>query len=180
MSKTASTHFSPARVYGRGVLVAAVVAAVTLWGPRAAAGPKDGQRFKDWAAKCQKPADDKPEQCFVFQDLVLKDKKQRVLLIRVAIPPSRKDPVAVLTLPLGISLPPGVSIRVDDGEPVRVQVERCVANGCIAGFPLENELLASFKAGAKAYVTIQDSRRKPATLPISLSGFTAAVKSLRK
>jgi len=167
------------RCSGGGVLVAALLV-LALGAPPAAALPENGQKFKDWVAHCEKTGEGKPVQCFICQDLVLKKKKQRVLLIRIAIPPTRDDPIAVLTLPLGISLPPGVSVRVDDGKPVRVRVERCVASGCIAGFPLNKELLAAFKAGSKAFVTIHDSRRKPATLPVSLSGFTAALTSLRK
>jgi invasion protein IalB len=152
---------------------AALAAAIAL------AAPEAGKAFQDWVTRCERAAgDDGREQCFIVQNLVLKEGNQRVMLIAVAFPPDEPDPVAVLTLPLGISLPPGVRLRIDGGEEHLFAVDRCIASGCKVGFVLSGELLGAFKRGLQAVVTIHDGGRQPITLPVSLRGFTAALRSL--
>ena len=159
----------------RAALALALVVAAPL-----SAAPVDGEAYQDWVTRCEPIGEDESaKQCFIVQNLVLKEKNQRVMLIAVAYPPEQPDPVAVLTLPLGISLPPGVRLRVDDGEVHRLAVDRCLATGCKAGFILSGQLLQAFKAGLKAEVTIHDGGRQPITLPVSLRGFTAALRSLQ-
>ncbi len=146
------------------------------------AATKPHATFKDWAVRCEdRPAtsQDSPAHCYMVQRLVLKDKNQRVLVVAVTYPKGREQPVAVFTLPLGIALPPGIALAVDGDKPRRYAVDRCVANGCKAGIVLDAALLKRFKAGNRAMVTIHDGQRKPISLPVSLQGFTAALRSLR-
>lgn len=109
---------------------------------------------------------------------MLKENDRRVMLVAVTYPAGKPDPVVILTLPLGILLPPGIALTIDGGKARRYQVDRCLTSGCKAAFVLDPELLVRFKAGIRADVTIQDGNRAPVTLPVSLVGFTAALRSL--
>lgn len=160
----------------------ALLLALLFGADRAAAEPKGGEVHDNWTTKCEKPEDakeDTKEQCFIFQNLVLKEGGQRVLAVAVVYPPEGSDPVALFTLPLGISLPPGAALAVDDGEPVRFPIERCEPSGCRAGLKLEAALLEKMKKGARAQVTFHDGSRRPISVPLSLKGFTAGLQSLR-
>ncbi len=138
----------------------------------------EGKRFQDWMVRCEQPPDGAAEQCFVFQNLVLRKGKGRVLLFAVTYPPKRAEPVAILTFPLGISLPPGISMQVAEDEPLRLAIEHCIPGGCRTVLPLEKKLLDKLKAEAQVQVTFHDARRRPVKLTVSLKGFTAALMEL--
>jgi invasion protein IalB len=48
------------------------------------AAPKDGQIFKDWRVRCERPADAEKETCYIFQYLWLRKIKHRLPHIAVA------------------------------------------------------------------------------------------------
>lgn len=148
-----------------------------------AAAPKDGEKFKDWTVRCEQFKDQKQKsftQCHIFQDLKHRTRGIRLLHMAVAYPPQRsQQAVGILTMPLGVYLPAGVKLQIDKRAPVAVVFERCEPVGCKAGFPLEERMLRALKKGAKANITFHDMRRKPVTIPVSLRGFTAALRSLK-
>ncbi|TNG02131.1 MAG: invasion associated locus B family protein [Gammaproteobacteria bacterium] len=139
----------------------------------------DGQEYKDWKISCNKPQNQKDakESCHVFQNLVAKDGDRRVLHIAIGFVPKRKEPAAILTLPLGISLPPGIAIKVDENKARQITVEACFPSGCQAGFPVDDELLQQFKAGKTLHVIFSDLNRQLISVPVSLSGFSAGIKA---
>ncbi len=147
------------------------------------AAVKKGQHFEDWTVGCEKPPGEKTERCFIYQTVVNKKSNQPVLQMAVGYLPGKAKnddrPAALLTLPLGVALPPGVGFKIDDGKMIRLQFERCVPTGCIAGFPLNNDLLGKLKKGLKVEVRVSDGQ-KVVTLPLSLKGFTAGFEALEK
>ncbi|MEM7407037.1 MAG: invasion associated locus B family protein [Pseudomonadota bacterium] len=172
----------------RAMLTVAGAAGLLLVATATAQQTKDGddapgQKFKDWTLRCEdfKRSDGEAfKQCHIFQDWKHKDKKLRILHVAVAYPPNSPErAVAVLTMPLGIFLPAGVKIKVDEGELRSLVVERCEPVGCKAGFPVTPDQLLEFKKGLKAFVTFHDMRRKPVTVPVSLRGFTKALAALK-
>ena len=142
---------------------------------------QQGKRFKDWTVGCDKLPETNDERCFIYQTVATKDKDQPVLQMSVGYLPGEdgKDrPAAFMTLPLGIALPPGIGFKVDEGKMARIQFERCIPTGCVAGFPLTDEVLAQFKGGNKMEVRFHDGVGIVA-VPVSLSGFTAGFGSLK-
>lgn len=155
----------------------AVLLSVAVHGAHAA--PEPGKVYQDWTVGCEQTSGAETQSCYIFQNLVLKEGGQRVLHIAVGHLSSNKKPAAIVTFPLGISLPPGVSIRIDAGETTKFGVERCHANGCIGAVALDPAMVDAMKAGKKAHIGFHDTNRREILIPISLSGFTAGYKSLR-
>jgi len=150
--------------------------ALTLYMPAHAV--KDGQVFNDWKTQCpEKGASSKT--CHIFQNLVAKDGKSRVLHIAIGYVEGRDDPAAIITLPLGLSLPQGVGLRVDENTPSRHPYQACFNSGCQAGFPVDSTLMAQLRGGDKAYIRVYDLSNQQIDIPISLSGFTAAIKAVQ-
>jgi len=152
--------------------------ALSLAGAPAAGAPDDGATFKDWTVRCETPGDDKRQACYIFQNLLLKKEQQRILHVAVGYLVD-DEPAAFFTLPLGVSLPGGVSVTVDDGQPVRLRYERCDGTGCLAPLALNEELVRALKGGRWARVAFFDAGRREISVPVSLRGFTAGFNALR-
>ena len=88
--------------------------------------------------------------------------------------------VVVVTVPLGIFLPGGLTFSVPGTAPARVAIETCVIKGCRAGLVLAEPLLNAMLNGTRARVSLQNMRRRPINLPISLDGFSAGLAALPK
>lgn len=163
-------------------LLSLMMAGCTTSGIPPAQALEKGQRFDDWTVGCEKLPGMDRERCFIYQTVVNKDNDEPVLQMAIGYLPvenNKTQPAALITLPLGVALPPGVGLKVDDNEPIRLQYERCVPNGCIAGFPLNDTMINQFKRGLKAEIRVHDGTRAVA-MPISLKGFTAGFNALEK
>ena len=140
--------------------------------------PAEGDAFGSWRVSCETAADSHRRGCFIVQNLVLREGGQRVLQIAVGYVEQTPDPIALLSLPLGISLPPGASIQIDEHEAKRIPIERCEPNGCRAGLKLPEDILASFRSGSQMSVTFYDAKREPIVVPLSLDGFSEGLAAL--
>lgn len=170
------------RVFGTSIAML-VVAASLSWGAPAAAAAANGKKFKDWQVRCETYEDKEKkrfDQCHIFQAWHHKTQKVLILHLAIAYPPANPTrAVAVMTMPLGIYLPAGAKVRVDEGISRDLTFERCEAVGCKAGFPVQGAILKEFTEGLNAYVTFSDMRRKALTIKASLRGFSAALKALK-
>ena len=169
----------PRRLFPRTLAALLALAATVLAGP-AAAQPSDGQTFKDWRLRCGKADAATPPPCHIFQTVVVSQTGQPFLYVAAGYPPEGTGgPTLFLTLPLGIHLPSGVRLSVDQGQPVPVPVVHCDRDGCHARLALDRRLIESLRAGLVAQVGFQDGVGQPITVPVSLKGFTAALKAVR-
>jgi invasion protein IalB len=151
--------------------------------PAAGAAVTDGQRFQDWTVRCDKPAEGAPEGaipiCYLHQQVKGQQGDQPLMFIMIGYLPNKSEPVAILSFPLGIFLPTGITLQIDDGKPARFPIERCFPNGCRAGLELADELLNAFKSGTGASFTYHYDSEQKVTARVSLSGFTAGVGALK-
>ncbi len=139
------------------------------------------ERYKDWALSCRTDQASGDRQCSMFQRLVIQETNQVALNVAIGFLRSEdgnRVPVAIFTFPLGIFLPGGAEIQVDDAEPFRLQIERCFRRGCQSGVALDDAHLAQFRAGSQANVKIMQDRGQAVDLTVSLSGFSAAYNAL--
>ena len=147
------------------------------------AGPRDGQEFQDWRLRCEAATEQRPEFCEMRQRIVDQEGK-RVLLAAVGRLPNTDMPGLLFVLPLGISLPPGTFLKIDQGEELRVPVERCEQQGCRIELLLKDDLLSLLKAGTRATVSFHvydgQGQRPRVDVPISLLGFSAALAEVMK
>jgi invasion protein IalB len=84
----------------------------------------------------------------------------------------------VLQVPLGVLLPTGLRLRVDQGSPVAIPFHHCRAEGCLALTPLRPELRRPLELGRKAsleFTTLDDRRLG---VPVSLMGITDGLRAL--
>jgi len=84
---------------------------------------------------------------------------------------------AEIVVPLGVYLPGGLGVKVDDQPAKAAPYERCIDEGCVVRAPISATMLANMKAGATAYLVVFGGPERPVQIPISLAGFTAAYDS---
>lgn len=142
------------------------------------AKPEHGKKFKDWTVVCEELPNLKQTICNIFQNVTNKDDKV-VMQIAVGYPPNSTDAQALVTLPLGVLLPPGLEFKGGDAEAVRVPYGVCVQNGCIAIVKMTDEVIKGMKSGSKGSIKFAAAKQKIIEIPISLNGFTAAFNSLK-
>lgn len=140
---------------------------------------KDGEVFKDWATRCEQSPDGSQEVCHIAQVIADPESKRDMAQVAVGYFPGSPDPVAIVTLPLGVHLPSGLQIQVDDGEEIRVPIEVCQPGGCQSGVNVKSPLREALMKGVTLKLTFYDPAGNAATLPVSLRGFTAGLGSLR-
>lgn len=145
--------------------------------PAAAQNPH-AKIFGDWRIRCNS-ATGAPSQCQMFQNVVVKETGQPILQMVVGYMQDVATPVGVITLPLGVYLPPGLTLKIDGGQTYELGYEICGRAGCRVRFSMDEALLSSFKKGNTIEIAFYNTVRKPIRVPVSLMGFTAAIGQLR-
>jgi invasion protein IalB len=139
------------------------------------------EQFKDWTVRCGRRTGQGPQVCEMQQQQV--DEEDRVVMaVAVGQVPGTSDLGLLVILPLGILLPAGVTLQIDGGAEVPLQVDRCERQGCRIEMLLEPDLLNRLKAGSQATVFFEavdpKGERQRLGVPISLLGFTAALNEV--
>ena len=99
--------------------------------------------------------------------------------VAVGYVPDKDQPVAVITLPLGIFLPTGIELQIDGkGKVGRLPINTCTPTGCQAGVQLDEDFVTRMKKGDQMTVTFGNPQGQGIAAPVSLSGFTAGLESL--
>ncbi|WP_372396043.1 invasion associated locus B family protein [Azospirillum sp. HJ39] len=132
-----------------------------------------------WARQCAKEADGR-EQCFVEQYAVGMPAKAVLLNVRFSlVGPERKARMA-LTAPLGVRLPPGLTLAIDAGGPIALPFDRCDGGGCLAVADIDRPGLDRFRKGSMMTVRFVTGDNKPFDVPIPLTGLDAALTQLTR
>jgi invasion protein IalB len=139
------------------------------------------RRFEDWMVRCGRPRGQEAEVCEMQQQQI--DNEDRtVMAVAVGKVPGSSDVGLLILLPLGILLPAGVTMQIDSGAAIPLEVERCERQGCRIERLIEPDLLSRLKAGTKATVFFEafdpQGKRQRLGVPISLLGFTAALNEV--
>jgi invasion protein IalB len=136
--------------------------------------------YQDWRVRCETPDDGGGEQCVMFQSVTAAERDARILNVAVRYVSDDPAPIAYVAAPLGVYLPSGLAMTIDDGNPLRLPFEFCNASGCHTRLKLEGDLLQSLKQGGSAqFVIVQFTGGKQFTANVSLRGFTAAFNALK-
>ena len=127
-----------------------------------------------WAVNCKSAATETGLECRLSQTVVTQQGGQVLADVTVLIPADKKAPEAILRLPLGILLPAGATLRVDDKVALQLNFRACDRNGCYARAPISATMLADLQKGRQLHVNFKNLAEKPIDVPLSLDGFAEA------
>jgi invasion protein IalB len=87
--------------------------------------------------------------------------------------------VALVQLPLGLNLPNGAKLQVDEGKVVDAPIQTCEARGCYASIPITPDLLATLRSGKQLKVSFQNLGKETITIPMPLADYAAAYDKIK-
>jgi invasion protein IalB len=148
--------------------------------PQAEAAPASpAAASPGWAARCTSASRDAPLECAIEQTAILTKTGQLIVLVNIRVPSDTHTPVALVQLPLGISLPAGAKLQVDDGKAVDLQIQTCENRGCYASSPLVPDVLAALRSGQQLKVSFQNLAKETITIPMPLTDFATAYDKIK-
>ena len=132
-----------------------------------------------WAARCSSASRDAPLECAIEQNAVLPRTGQLVIAVNIRVPADTHTPSALIQLPLGLNIPNGAKLQVDDGKTADLQIQTCEARGCYAGTTIAPDLLAAMKSGKQLKISFQNLNKETLTVPLPLADFAAAYDKIK-
>jgi invasion protein IalB len=155
-------------------------AAALLAGPHAAwAEGKIKATHGDWNLVCDTPPGARAEQCAMVQSVIAEDQQNVGLTVIVLKTADGKSRIIRVLAPLGVLLPSGLGLKIDETDVGRAGFVRCLANGCIAEVIMQDDLIAKLKAGTTATFIVFKTPEEGVGIPVALKGFAEGLEQLR-
>lgn len=166
----------------RSVLPALVLVLAGIWHPAPVlAQAPDGTvkaQHGDWQVVCKPPAPgSKNETCALVQSVTAEDRNNVGLTVYFQ-KFSNGSRVLRVFAPLGILLPPGLGLKIDDRDVGHAPFLRCHTFACYAQVVVEDNLVEQLKVGKTAIFVIFQTEEAGIGIPISLAGFGQALAAL--
>ncbi|SFU72837.1 Invasion protein IalB, involved in pathogenesis [Methylobacterium sp. 174MFSha1.1] len=169
------------RRIGRRVRAATLGLALTLGLPAGAALAQGAvkQSFDDWQLRCETPAGAKAEQCALVQYVAAEDRPNLSLVVIVLKTADNRGILLRVVAPLGVLLPSGLGLKVDQAEIGRTSFVRCLSTGCVAEVVMDDKLISQLKGGQQATFIVFQTPEEGVGIPLSLKGFKEGFDSLK-
>jgi invasion protein IalB len=165
---------------GAVVLLAALVALSgrCAWSQEAPEGGTVKAQHGDWQVVCKAPPPGaKNEVCALVQSVTAEDRPNVGLTVYFQRFSDGKRVLRVFA-PLGVLLPPGLGLKIDNIDVGHAPFLRCHTFACYAQVVVEESLIEKLKNGKTAVFIIFQTEEAGIGIPISLAGFGAALAAL--
>ncbi|MCJ2042111.1 invasion associated locus B family protein [Methylobacterium sp. E-025] len=175
-------HRSFDRVRRLSSALATVALAGGLLGGLGGAAQAQGmvrKTFEDWQLRCETPAGAKAEQCAMVQYLAAEDRPNLTLVVIVLKTADNRGYLLRVVAPLGVLLPSGLGLKIDQTDVGRAGFVRCLTTGCVAEVVMDEGLVRQFKAGTQATFIVFQTPEEGVGIPLSMKGFAAGFDSLK-
>jgi len=134
--------------------------------------------FDDWQLRCETPAGARNEQCALVQNVAAEDRPNLTLLVIVLKTADGKSRLLRVVAPLGVLLPAGLGLKIDQADVGRAGFVRCLTTGCVAEVVMEDTLVGQLKGGKTATFIVFQTPEEGVGIPVSLAGFGAGFDKL--
>jgi invasion protein IalB len=167
---------------GRLTAPALVAVSILCAAPAIAQAPEGGTvkaQHGDWQVVCRPPpAGAKNEVCALVQSVTAEDRNNIGLTVYFQKFSDGKRVLRVFA-PLGVLLPPGLGLKIDDKDVGHAPFVRCHNFACYAQVVVEPPLIEQLKTGKTAVFIIFQTEEAGIGIPISLAGFSQALAALQ-
>ena len=151
--------------------LAVVAASVAALGQPAAAQSVVKSKHGDWEMRCETPPGASREQCALIQSVAAEDKPNVNLVVIVLKTADNKSRLLRVIAPLGILLPAGLGLKVDQVDVGRAGFVRCLPTGCVAEVVMDDKLIDQLSNGKTATFIIFNTPEEGIGIPLQLAGF---------
>src|SRR5262249_50693286 len=123
---------------------------------------------------CQMRGDTPPgaqnEQCALIQSVVAEDRSNAGLTVILLKTADQKNRLMRVVAPLGVLLPSGLGLKLDNVDVGKAGFVRCLPNGCVAEVIMDDKLLGQLKSAKTATFIILETPEEGIGFPLSLNG----------
>jgi len=124
----------------------------------------------DWQIRCDTPPGAKAEQCALIQSVVAEDRSNAGLTVIILKTADQKSKLMRVVAPLGVLLPSGLGLKLDNADVGRAGFVRCLPNGCVAEVVMDDKLLGQLRTAKTATFIIFETPEEGIGFPLSLNG----------
>lgn len=177
--RASSARFFPSLL--RSAFCAAIITAAIVNPARAVDAPEGTVKSQhgDWQVVCKDPPPgSKNSVCALVQSVTAEDKNNIGLTVYFQTF-SNGTRVLRVFAPLGVLLPPGLGLKIDDKDVGHAPFLRCHNFACYAQVVVEDSLVEKLKTGKTAIFIIFQTEEAGIGIPISLAGFGEALSELK-
>jgi invasion protein IalB len=170
-ARSAAIRGNPIAVAFSGLL-GGVLAIAFFFGLTAAASAQGAVRsvHGDWQIRCDTPPGAQAEQCALIQSVVAEDRSNAGLTVIVLKTADQKSKLMRVVAPLGVLLPSGLGLKLDNVDVGRAGFVRCLPNGCVAEVVMDDKLLNQLRTAKTATFIIFETPEEGIGFPLSLNG----------
>jgi invasion protein IalB len=130
--------------------------------------------YSPWTKFCLKGQEANAQQvCFTGKDGRIESGMPVIAAVLIE-PEGDAKKVLRVTLPLGMQLPQGTRVIVDQGQPMNAPYIICFTNGCMADYEASAELIGKLKKGQGLVVQGINSQGQAISLVLPLNDFGKA------
>ena len=155
----------------RSLLVFVAIAALVAVGEPARAQGAVKSVHNDWQVRCYIPPGAQGEQCALIQSVTAEDRANVGLTVIVLKTADQKSRLLRVVAPVGVLLPSGLGLKVDQTDVGRAGFVRCLPNGCVAEVVMDDNLVKQLRTGQTATFIIFQTPEEGIGFPMSLKGF---------
>src|SRR5438067_11998728 len=127
--------------------------------------------YGDWQIRCDTPPGAQSEQCALIQSVTAEDRPNVGLTVIVLKTADQKSRLMRVLAPLGVRLPSGLGLKINQADIGRAGFVRCLPNGCVAEVIMDDNLIKQLRSGQTSTFIIFQTPEEGIGFPMSLKGF---------
>jgi len=131
-----------------------------------------------WISRCTSEARGSAVECTIEQSAVLAKTGQLVTMVTVRVPSDTRQPLLMVHVPIGLYLPSGLMLQIDESKPEQLALQTCDLKGCYAATQISSELLTLMKEGKQLTITFQNLAKNNVAVRLTLDNFAEAYKKI--
>ena len=128
-------------------------------------------KYGEWEMRCETPPGATNEQCALIQSVAAEDRPNVNLVVIVLKTADGKSRLLRVIAPLGVLLPAGLGLKVDNVDVGRAGFVRCLPSGCVAEVMMDDKLIQQLGSGKTGTFIIFETPEEGIGIPLALAGF---------
>jgi invasion protein IalB len=138
----------------------------------------DAAKHGAWETRCETPPGAATPQCAIVQSVVDEERPNITLVVIALKTADGKSRLLRVIAPLGVLLPTGLGLKIDQADVGRMSFMRCLPNGCVAEVLIDDKLIAKLESAKTATFSIFQTPEEGIGVPAPLDGFKDAFEQL--
>ncbi len=131
-----------------------------------------------WQVRCGQAPGAKNEKCALVQSVKAEDRPNVALTVIFLKSYDGKKQLLRVVAPLGVLLPTGIGLKIDNVDVGNAPFLKCGADGCVTEITVSDDVMNKMKSGKNAVFIIFQTPEFGIGVPIALGGFSDGILSL--